>query len=144
MSQPKDCPVGKPKPRRKRKNLEAPVQKAVLQWLSTQPNAVLVERRNTGAFALEDGGYVKFGVKGRADVWVEWLHVMDPEFGRTGMQYYVHVEIECKRADGKGRLSKDQKEFRDFCLTNHIPYLIVISVDELKVGLAELGLDLED
>ena len=139
MSQPKDCPVGKPKPRRKRKNLEAPVQKAVLQWLSTQPNAILVERRQTGAFALEGGGYVKFGVKGRADIWVEWRKVTRL-WGNT-VDGEVHIEIECKRADGKGQLSKDQKKFQEYCLTNCISYLIVTSVRELKIGLTKLGLD---
>ncbi len=137
---PQKCPITKPK-KCKRENLESPVVKAVLQYLVDHPRVILVERRNTGAVKFNDGSMIHFGSKGRADIWclvktiaASWvsLHGGTPE----------HVEIECKRADGKGRLSPAQKKFQAHCLACGIPYLVVTSVEELIAGLDNLGLDI--
>lgn len=50
----------------------------------------------------------------------------------------LHIEIECKRADGKGRLSADQKIFQEFCEKSGIPYFIVTSAEMLKKCLDKL------
>lgn len=125
----------KMKPRRKKAHLEAAVQRECLKWLNAHPRVVYVERRNTGAVRFNDGGYVKFGAKGAADIWcllqVPPTHFVDDDYG--GPEYIVqHVEIECKRRDGKGRLSANQKAFQKHCKENDVLYLVVTSAEDLE------------
>jgi hypothetical protein len=51
-----------------------------------------------------------FGAPGQADLWGVW-------------QGAIHIEIELKSVDG--RLSKEQKAWKEFCLKNGIPHLVL-------------------
>lgn len=128
-------PPPKKRRRSKRKGLEATVVRECLKFLKADPRVIYVERRNTGAVQFQDGGFMRFGSKGAADIWC----LIERDVGSCGDMVAVttHIEIECKRADGKGRLSFDQKEFRQFCDKSGIPYFLVTSVEELKLRLAE-------
>ena len=148
---PKDCPINKPRKRRSRKNLEAPVIKECLNFLLKHPQIIYVERRNTGAVQFQDGGFLRFGQKGAADIWClvdttqyltaydkkmnQWFRSCDPIKG------LVHVEIECKRKDGKGRQSEAQKKFQEFCEGHAIPYILTTSANQLAEKIQAIGLD---
>lgn len=140
--QPKDCPVGPKKKRRRssKKDLEGPVVRECLKFLSDNPYVLYVERRNTGAIQFEDGGFIRFGKKGAADIWCLVKQTIEDDTGlygyvagRSAITRLIHVEIECKRADGKGRLSPDQKLFKEFCDSHGIPYILTTSA----IGLSE-------
>ena len=149
---PKKCPVGKPK-RRSKKNLEGPVVRECLKFLNDCPDVIYVERRTTGAVQFQDGGFIRFGSKGAADIWclvkeklyeVDISADLDSEMSqsRVSDSYLAkHVEIECKRADGKGRQSVDQKRFQEFCDSHCIPYILVISTEELSEKIKAIVLD---
>lgn len=127
------CPIceeaGKPKRKRTpKKNLESGVVKDCLNYLVLDSRIAYVERRNTGAVSFGEKGFIRFGAKGAADI---FCVLKD---GR-------HVEIECKRADGKGRLSTAQQEFSKHCVTNGIPYVVITSVAELEKYLRSLLTD---
>ena len=119
------------KPRRRRKTPKKDSESAVLReclaWLHEQEDVLYVERRNTGALATTDGGYIKFGHKGAADIWC---------LVNTGMNDPIHVEIECKARKG-GRLSDAQKAFQARCKEIEIEYLVVRSAEELEKKLWE-------
>lgn len=132
MSLPQDCPVGRSKQRRSPKaDLEGAVVRECLNCLKNHPDVLYFERRNTGAVQFQDGGFIRFGAKGAADIWCLVRRTCS-----KGHSYHTHVEIEAKRRDGKGRLSADQKRFRDFCDSAGIPYLVVTSVEQLEAGIA--------
>lgn len=135
------------KKRRSRKVLEANVLKECREWLLNQDKVVYVERRNTGAMQLEDR-FVPFGVKGGADLWclieVPLLKAIVPEDETFNIlfepnKYYIvsHVEIECKRRDGKGRMSDAQKKFQARCKKIGVPYFVVTSAKDLEQQLKE-------
>jgi len=130
---PKQIPIGKPKRKKTpKKNLEGVVVRACLKHLREDPDVEYVERRNTGAVQLQGGGFIRFGSKGAADIWC-LVRVSGNRVFPAGMNHspLEHVEVEVKRADGKGRLSKDQKVFQDMCNEKGIPYLVVTSVEQL-------------
>ncbi len=152
MSLPQECPVGKPKKKTPKKNLEAHVVRECLAFLKQSPDVLYVERRNTGAVQFQDGGFIRFGSKGAADIWclvkiglMEMILPANEDAGyisRPSDSYLVrHVEVEAKRADGKGRQSADQKKFQEFCDSHRIPYILVTSADELKSKIAAIVLD---
>lgn len=133
--------------RARKKDLEAAVLRECLHFLRLHERVVYIERRNTGAVQFEDGGFLKFGARGAADIWCLMersvsVHV----FCERGRQHNVkidvltHVEIECKRRDGKGRLSDKQREFKAFCEQQGIPYFVVTSVEDLSNQLHNFGL----
>ncbi len=124
---PKKCPVGEPKKRTPKKNLEGVVVKECLALLNDLHAVLYVERRNTGSVDFEGGGHISFGCKGAADIWC----VVNVPCTICNTSVGVHVEIECKRADGKGRLSVAQKKFKDRCATLGIPYLVVTSAQNI-------------
>lgn len=105
------------RPRRKtpKNDLEGSVVKECRLWLKN--HGYYHERRNTGAIAVE-GRFVQFGETGAADIFA--------------VIHGQHVEIECKRRDGKGRLSDDQKDFRQLMSDYCIPYFVVTSAEELE------------
>jgi hypothetical protein len=141
MSLPKKCPVGPQRKRRsKSKNLEASVVRECLQLLKQHPDVIYVERRNTGAVQFQDGGFIRFGQKGAADIWC-LIRAVGCSVGGQTVPSCHHVEIECKRADGKGRLSPDQKQFREFCESHRIPYILTISATELMGKIQAIILD---
>lgn len=106
----------KPKRRKTPKgDLESAVLKECMVWLKAQ--GYYAERRNTGAVKYGKA-FVRYGSPGAADI-LAVIH------GR-------HIEIECKRRDGKGRLSDNQKEFKQLMADYYIPYFVVCSVDELE------------
>ena len=139
---PKDCPIGPRRKRSPKKNLEGGVVRECLKFLELCPNVVYTERRNTGAVQFQDEGFIRFGQRGAADIWClvkKHLYEMDisddltvPTQSRLSDSYIIeHVEIECKRADGKGRQSVDQKRFQEFCDNHYIPYILTTSASEL-------------
>jgi len=134
MSLPKECPVGLQRKRRKTpgKNLEAGVVRDCLRFLRECPGVIYVERRNTGALQIQGGGYVRFGSKGAADIWC---------LVKTQCRHPLHIEIECKRADGKGRLSPNQKTFQNFCGHYGIFYIVTTSAEYLAKIVGEIILD---
>ncbi len=125
----KKCPVGPKRKRTPKRNLEGAVVRECLRYLEDNDDVLYVERRNTGAVELQGGGYIRFGSKGAADIWC---------LVETYTFYPVHVEIECKRRDGKGRQSKDQKDFQAMCERIGVPYFLVISAEELAKKIDEL------
>ena len=145
---PKDCPINKPR-KTPKKNLEASVIRDCLALLGNHPNVVYIERRNTGAVKFTDGGFIRFGSPGGADIWcllATPLYEIDvsadddfePVPKRSDRSLIVHVEIECKRPDGKGRQSPAQKRFQAICDDWKIPYLLVTSAEELRKALDKL------
>ncbi len=144
---PKEMPIGPPKRRRGRtpkKDLEGTVVRECLRALRASPAVVYVERRNTGAVLFQGGGFVRFGHVGAADIWclVRCTRQCpddqsDPPFFTH--QVTEHFEIECKRADGKGRQSKDQKWFQEFCDSHNIPYILTTSAQELMAKIEEIS-----
>ena len=149
---PKDCPINKPRKRRSRKNLEAPVIKECLNFLLKYPDVIYVERRNTGAVQFQDGGFLRFGQKGATDIWClvrcrhlkrysTWWECTENIDGSCVGSCHTHVEIECKRADGKGRQSEAQKKFQEFCEGHAIPYILTTSANQLAEKIQAIGLD---
>lgn len=98
-----------------RNDLEASVVQECMVWLKQQ--GYYCERRNTGAFQTASS-FIRFGSPGAADLFA----VIDGK----------HYEIECKRRDGKGRLSESQKEFAQRMDAYHIPYAVVQSAADLE------------
>ena len=154
MTLPQKCPITKPKRKRsKRTDLEGHVVRECLKFLNDCPGVIYVERRNTGAVQFEGGGFIRFGSKGAADIWClvkETLYEVDVSGdpldivaqSRISDSYLVrHVEIECKRADGKGRQSPDQRAFQEFCDSQHIPYILTTSAEKLKLKINAIILD---
>lgn len=132
-------------PKRKRRSkwrdLEASVLRECIEWLRAHPEVLYVERRNTGAMALEGGGFIRFGSPGAADLWC----IIGKLLASPCLHLFVgtcntHVEIECKRRDGKGRLSASQKAFKAQCAERGTPYLVVTSAQDLEKKLQESGL----
>lgn len=114
--------------------LEAAVQRECLEWLMAHKDVVYVERRNTGALTTTGGGFIKFGSPGAADIWCLIRPYQD---NHGGLLFWkrnpvpLHIEIECKRRDGKGRLSENQAAFKQRCEKIGVPYLVVTSAADL-------------
>lgn len=132
-----------PKKRRRRtpkKDSEAAVLRECMIYLKKCPDTVFTERRNTGAVAFEGGGFIRFGTPGAADIWCliqrTWECPADVFFEHTTLE---HIEIECKRRDGKGRLSSAQQAFKQFCEKFGIPYFVVTSATDLDEQLKKAG-----
>lgn len=104
---------------------EAVVLRACLRVLADHPAVAYFERRNTGAVQFADGGFMRFGRPGAADIFAVL---------RDGR----HIEIECKRADGKGKLSPVQARFAAIMRDLGIPYRVVISGAELQEWLCSI------
>jgi hypothetical protein len=134
---PKECPIGKPHKRTPKKNLESKVIRDCLALLHNYPDIIYIERRNTGAVKFTDGGFIRFGSPGGADIWC-LLAVPIREYGITVSYSIRHIEIECKRPDGKGRQSPAQKRFQAICDDWKVPYLLVTSAEELRKALDKL------
>lgn len=139
MTQVDRDPFPRPKPRRlygkqrvPRSDLEGAVLKECKALLAALPQVLYFERRNTGAVAFEDGSRIAFGSKGAADLWCLMKHpkgCIDP----------IHVEIECKRRDGKGRLSPDQEAFARLMGGIGVFHITVTSAADLENKLREIG-----
>lgn len=128
-----------PKPRRlygkqrtPKNDLEAAVLKECKAYLQTNSCVLYVERRNTGAVAFDDGSRVSFGSLGAADLWILARSPLNPANPR-------HIEIECKRRDGKGKLSESQEAFAEDMKAIGIIYLVVQSAEELRKKLESFG-----
>lgn len=146
-----DYPI--PKKRRCRtpkKDSEAAVLRECLIYLRDIPRVVYVERRNTGAIAFADGGFMRFGTPGGADIWclirclstqlypTGWICTGNVDSSCSG-SCFTHIEIEVKRRDGKGKLSSAQQSFKRFCEKSGIPYFVVTSKENLIEQLKEAG-----
>ncbi len=149
---PKECPINKPRKRSPKKDGEAVVVWECLLFLNQHPQVIYVERRNTGAIQLEGGGFIRFGSKGAADIWClvrcrslkDYPHgtlCMDNFDGSCEGSCHTHVEIECKRSDGKGRQSEAQKKFQQFCDSQGIPYILTTSASYLAEQISAIVLD---
>ena len=149
---PQKCPINKPRKRTPKKNLEGPVVKACIEYLIEHRDVIYVERRNTGAVQFQNGGFIRFGSKGAADIWCLVKSRVFPfkSDGSIGAdlpiqdcehRFIVHVEIECKRADGKGRQSEAQKKFQEFCDDRGIPYILTTSASYLAEQISAIVLD---
>lgn len=134
MGIPKEIPIGKPK--RRKPTLESKVVRECLAFLKQHPRVIYVERRNTGAVKFQDGGFMRFGSKGAADIFCLLNKAGPNEINGLPIYWHghpIHCEIECKSA--KGRLSQPQKEFREFCDKHGIPYFLARSVKDLDKAL---------
>lgn len=148
MFQSKTPPYYLKKKRTPKKDLEGAVVRECLMFLAACEQVVYFERRNTGAVQFEDGGFIRFGSKGAGDIWCLIRTPVDNEDGLFGYiagrpmfsTILTHVEIEAKRRDGKGRLSLDQKTFKQLCEKIGVPYLIVTSSEDLAEQLQKAGL----
>jgi len=115
VSLPQNCPVGPRKRKPKKAGLEAEVLKEGLQWL--RQHGLFVWRSNTGGVKFDDGGFMKFGFVGSADI--------------TGiLPSGRRLECEAKRRVG-GKQSLAQKEFQDRIESNGGSYVLFHSVEEL-------------
>jgi len=132
------APHMSPPPGRKRKrsssatparDKEASVLRECLRMLESLPYVSYTERRSVGVMRTPAGQYMKFGRTGAADL---WCLVQDCA------GHVRHVEVECKRRDGKGRLSRSQEAFQARMKSAGVAYLIVRSADELKTALEKL------
>lgn len=132
-----------PKPKRQHRtpanDRESAVLSECLRFLNGHPDVVYVERRNTGAVKYISGHFVRFGSPGAADIWciIDCDISYNDYAGPVGL---THVEIECKRRDGKGRLSAEQKTFKRMCDKSGIPYFVVTSAEDLAKHLKNAGL----
>ncbi len=145
---PKKCPIARPRKRRTpKKDLEGAVVRDCLIFLKDHPKVVYFERRNTGAIKFDDGRFMRFGQKGAADIWCllnTARHLVTQDQNGTWFRSkqsvggVVHVEIECKRGDGKGRLSPDQRKFREFCDNRNISYILTTSAEGLAAEIAKI------
>ena len=126
--------------------------KDCLLALRHSPHVIYVERRNTGSLTIQGGGFISFGSPGAADIWcLVKVHLKemivpenenDPYEFRPSDSFLVkHVEIECKRVDGKGRQSEIQKEFQEFCDNHNIPYILTTSAVDMMEKLTKICLD---
>jgi hypothetical protein len=102
---------------------ESDVISAVMQYLSI--NRIPIWRQNTGALKNEHGYYIRFGIKGSADI-----TGIDPKTGRR-------IEIECK-VPGR-TLRKEQREFLDMINKWYGIGICVHSVDELIIELKKVN-----
>ena len=129
-----------PKKRRRRtpkKDSEAAVLRECLIHLKKRHDTVFTERRNTGAVAFEGGGFIRFGTPGAADIWC-LIHKYIVR-GVVNIPVLIHIEIECKKRDGKGKLSSAQQAFKQFCEKSGIPYFVVTSAEDLAKQLEKAG-----
>lgn len=101
---------------------EAQVQNQCLSYLSVRK--IFHWRQNTGSFQVKDR-YIQCGVKGMADI-----------IGILPDGRFLSVEV--KRSRG-GRISPEQKAFREKVEASGGLALIVNSVEALKQGLEEAG-----
>lgn len=128
------------KKRTPKKDLEGAVVRECLTFLRACEQVVYIERRNTGAVQFEDGGFIRFGSKGAADIWCLIKTTVDVGGWEDAIDVIEHVEIEAKRRDGKGRLSLDQKAFKQLCEKIGVPYFVVTSAEDLAEQLQKAGL----
>lgn len=88
---------------------------ACIKWLLL--NKYYVWRNNSGAYKTESGHYVRYGLKGSADI-----------LGLTPKGQFIAVE--CKFGTNKLQLS--QEAFRDKVLSCNGIYIVAYSVDDLE------------
>ena len=120
------------KKRTPKQDLEGAVLKECLAWLRAQPDVLYIERRNTGAIAFDDGSRIKFGSEGAADIWI----LARSPLAKSEVR---HIEIECKRRDGKGRMSPGQLAFQEQMLEIGVLYFVVLSAEELERIMRSFG-----
>lgn len=89
---------------------ERSLQNLLRVRLTQEIPAVRAFVRSVGVFELEDGRVFKAGLKGQCDLYA---------VARGGL----HLEIELKAE--KGRLSKEQMAWRDFCREWGVPWLLL-------------------
>jgi hypothetical protein len=74
---------------------------------------VRIFRRNVAHGKLENGGYVRNGIKGQCDTYAVVKGTAK------------HIEIEAKSATG--RLSQDQKQWQAFCRVWGTPHIVLVA-----------------
>jgi hypothetical protein len=108
-------PKNAAKPKTRGKQKEGLVVNAAIRWLFAQ--GCYAWRNNTGGFKTASGRVVSYGLKGSADI-----------VGVTPQGMFI--AIECKSA--KGRLTPEQRLFRDRIREKGGLYFVVKSVDDLE------------
>lgn len=71
-------------------------------------------RRNVGSVQMEDGRRFRSGIPGMADLYGYW---------QDSARRARPIEIEIKGL--KGRLSKEQEAWRDWCLAHAVPWVLL-------------------
>lgn len=95
---------------------EKGTQSACLQLLSMKK--IFHYRQNTGATRTENGGFIRFGVPGSPDI-VCILKIC-----------YIGVYVGLEIKDEKGRLSENQKLFKDNLEKNGGFYFVIKNIDD--------------
>lgn len=105
---------------------EAEIQRAILREFGSGHPGLRVWRMNTGVAKRADGGVVRFGTPGQADI----SGIVS--VGGRG----VRLEIEVKSATGKQ--SADQKSYQSMITRLGGIYILARSVDDVKRALENL------
>lgn len=101
-----------------RKDLESTVQRECVKYLKSL--GVPVNRQNAGL--IHTGTHhIKLAEAGAADL----VSIVPDGSGR-------HLEVECKRRDGKGRQTEDQKNYQRRVERWNGVYLLVTSKEDLE------------
>ena len=102
------------------------IQDLILDWLAAKH--ILAFRMNTGAMKI-DKRYVKFGVKGMADI------LAFPTYYEcsTPWEYTIPLWIEVKSE--KGKQSAEQKSFQDQVEEAGHHYVVARSIEDVEAAL---------
>ena len=104
------------------------IQDLILDWLAAKH--ILAYRMNTGALKI-DKRYVKFGVKGMADI-LAFPAYTSSAFG-SFIEYTVPLWIEVK--SDKGKQSAEQKSFQNQVEEAGHTYIVARSIEDVEAAL---------
>ena len=105
------------------------IQDLILDWLAAKH--ILAYRMNTGAMKI-DKRYVKFGVKGMADILAFPTYIVLQHPG-VAKEYTVPLWIEVK--SDKGKQSLEQKSFQDQVEEHGHNYIVARSIEDVEAAL---------
>ena len=107
-----------------KKGPEAEILKAIVEFLALYPKNVVAWRNNTGAYCPAPGRFVRFGLKGSADI--------------TGLlKGGRRLEIEVKAP--KGHLTEEQEAFGAMVTKMGGLYIEARSVEDVQTALRKAG-----
>ena len=101
------------------------IQDLILDWLAAKH--ILAFRMNTGALKI-DKRYVKFGVKGMADI------LAFPRY-RWELQWEYTVPLWIEVKSEKGKQSAEQKSFQEQVEADGHHYVVARSVEDVEAAL---------
>ena len=110
-------PLARPKKRKQStyKTSESSVKAACMGWLAH--HNIFVWRNNTGAIKTEGGYWLRFGLKGSADI-----------IGMTRGGRFLAIETK----SAIGELTDEQRDFRDAVMRNGGLFIISRGIDDLE------------